>query len=47
VVVVTAALVSTVSPANAAIRDAGAQPHSSAWPVGWPLIAALVLLAVS
>ena len=43
--VVVAALVSSVSPANAAIRDAGAQPHSSAWPVALPLIAALVVLA--
>lgn len=45
--VVVAALVSSVSPANAAIRDSGAQPHSSPWPVATPLIAALALLIVS
>lgn len=45
--VVVAALVSGVSPANAAIRVAGTQPHASAWPVGPPLIAAAALLAVS
>lgn len=45
--IVVAALVSSISPANAAIRAAGAQPHSSAWPVGPSLIAALALLAAS
>jgi hypothetical protein len=45
--VVVAALVSSISPANAAIRTTGAQPHSSAWPVGPSLIAALALLAAS
>jgi len=45
--VVVAALVSSVSPANAAIRAAGAQPHSSAWPVALPMIAAIVVLAAS
>lgn len=45
--VVVAALVSTVSPANAAIRAAGAQPHASAWPVGPSLIIAAVLLVGS
>jgi hypothetical protein len=45
--VVVAALISSVSPANAAIRVAGTQPHASAWPVGPPLLAAAVLLAVS
>jgi hypothetical protein len=45
--VVVAALVSSVSPANAAIRVAGTQPHASAWPVGPPLIAAAALLAVT
>jgi hypothetical protein len=45
--VVTAALVSSISPANAAIRAAGAQPHSPAWPTGLPLIAAASLLALS
>jgi hypothetical protein len=45
--VVTAALVSSVSPANAAIRAAGAQPRSPAWPAAAPLIAAVVLLTLS
>lgn len=45
--IVVAALVSSVSPANAAIRVAGTQPHASAWPVGPSLIAALALLAVA
>lgn len=44
---VIAALVTSVSPANAAIRDAGAQPHSAGWPVGLTLLAALLLLAAS
>lgn len=41
------ALVTSISPANAAIRDAGAQPHSDAWPVGLALLAAFLLVAVS
>jgi hypothetical protein len=45
--VVVAALISSISPANAAIRAAGAQPHSSPWPVGPWLIVALALLAAS
>jgi hypothetical protein len=45
--VVIVALVSSVSPANAAIRAADAQPHSSAWSATTPLIAAVGLLALS
>lgn len=47
IIVVTAALISGVSPANAAIREAGKQPHASAWAVASPLIVAVVLLAVT
>jgi hypothetical protein len=45
--VIVVALVTSISPANAAIRDAGSQPHSVAWPVGLLLIAALLLVVVS
>ncbi len=43
---VIAALVTSISPANAAIRDSGAHPPAASC-AGLPLIAALVLLAAS
>jgi len=44
---VVVALVSSVSPASAALHGNGATVQSAAWPTGVPLLAALVLLAVS
>ena len=44
---VVAALVSTVSPASAALRGNGAAVQAPAWPTGLPLLAAVVLAAAS
>lgn len=44
---VIASLIISISPANAAIRDAGAQPNSAGWPVGLTLTAAVLLLLAS
>jgi len=44
---VVVALVSSVSPANAAIHGNGAAIQSAAWPAGVPLAAAFALVAVS
>jgi hypothetical protein len=44
---VIAALVISISPVNAAIKDAEAAPHPAAWPVGPLLAAAIVLIAAS
>jgi hypothetical protein len=41
------ALVSSVSPASAALRGSGAAIQSASWPAGVPLLAAAALLAVS
>ena len=41
------AWVARISPANAALRGNGALVHSSAWPSGLPLVAALVLVAAA
>jgi hypothetical protein len=41
------ALVSSVSPASAALRRNGAAVQSAAWPAGVPLLAAFALVAVS
>lgn len=40
-------LVSTISPASAALRGNGGEVQSAAWPAGLPLLAAAGLLAVS
>jgi hypothetical protein len=40
-------LLSTVSPANAALRGDGAAIQSAAWPAGVPFLAAAILLAVT
>jgi hypothetical protein len=44
---VVVALVSSVSPASAALRGNGAAVQSAAWPAGVPLLAAFALVAVS
>ncbi len=44
---VVVALVSSVSPASAALRGNGATMQAAAWPAGVPLLAAFALLAVS
>lgn len=44
---VVVALVSSVSPANAAMRGGGAAIQSAAWPAGVPLAAAFALMAAS
>jgi hypothetical protein len=44
---VVVALVSSVSPASAALRGSGAAIQSAAWPTGVPLAAALALAAAS
>ncbi|HEY2506234.1 MAG TPA: hypothetical protein VGI58_06940 [Streptosporangiaceae bacterium] len=44
---VVVALVSSVSPASAALRGNGAAIQSAAWPTGIPLLAAVVLAAVA
>jgi hypothetical protein len=41
------ALVSSISPASAALRGNGATIQAAAWPAGVPLLAAFALLAVS
>jgi hypothetical protein len=41
------ALVSSVSPASAALRGSGAAVQSASWPAGVPLLAAAALLALS
>lgn len=40
-------LLSSVSPANAALRGEGAAIHAAAWPAGVPFLAAALLLAAS
>jgi hypothetical protein len=44
---VVVALVSTISPASAALRGNGATVQAAAWPAGMPLLAAFALVAVS
>jgi hypothetical protein len=44
---VVVALVSSVSPASAALRGSGAAVQSASWPAGVPLLAAAALLALS
>jgi hypothetical protein len=40
-------LVSSISPASAALRGSGATVQAASWPAGVPLLAAVILLAVS
>lgn len=47
VIAVVVALVSSASPASAALRGSGAAVQSASWPTGVPLLAAAVLLAAS
>lgn len=47
IVAVVVAWVSSISPANAALRGSGATFQSSAWPTGMPMLAAFALVAVS
>jgi hypothetical protein len=47
VAAVVVALVSSVSPASAALRGNGATIQSAAWPAGLPLLAAFALAGVS
>jgi hypothetical protein len=44
---VVVALVSSVSPASAALRGNGATIQAAAWPAGVPLLAAFALVVVS
>jgi hypothetical protein len=44
---VIAALVTSISPANAAIKDTEAAPHAAGWPVGPLLVAVIALIAIS
>jgi hypothetical protein len=47
VAAVVVALVSNVSPANAALRGIGATEQAARWPAGVPVLAALALVAVA
>jgi hypothetical protein len=47
VAAVVVALVSSVSPASAALRGNGAAIQSAAWPAGFPLLAAVAIAAAS